>query len=81
MSDEKERKPMLIRSRVTGILYDDNSSSHVYKPLQAYRYLTAGAQLLDILPSHDREGNERLVFIFSKEDAAMLEPLWRARKL
>lgn len=74
-------RQMLIKSKVTGILYDDNETVHIYNVLQAYKYMAAGGKALDILPSHDSEGNERLVFIFSKEDAAMLEPLWRARKL
>lgn len=74
-------KQMLIRSKVTGILYDDNATVHIYNVLQAYKYMAAGGQILDMIPSHDREGNERLVFIFSKQTAEMLEPLWRAHKL
>lgn len=79
--DAMEKNRIIIRSKVTGELYDDAEVVHVWNATQAYKYMTNGAKIIDIFPGHDRDGNERFCFVFTKEHDKMLYPLWQKHKL
>lgn len=78
---EPDRSKMLIHSKVTGKLYDDNKCHHILDVLKAYKFLCSGAQMIDIFPSHGSNGEERLCFVFSDEDYDLLNPLWQQHRL
>lgn len=72
---------MMIHSKITGKLYDDNQAVHIVNVLQIYKFLCNGATLLDLFPSHGADGEERLCFVISKEEFDLLQPLWVKHKL
>lgn len=71
----------MLRSKVTGKLYNDTEVVHIWDVTRAYKYMTNGAEIIDIFPGHDRNGNERFCFVFTKEHDNMLYPLWQKHKL
>lgn len=78
--DEKNKK-MPIHSKVTGILYDDMETVHIWNIQQSYKFLINGAKLIDLFPGHDKDGNERICFVFTRDDFDLLQPLWMAHRL
>lgn len=76
-----DKKKIVIHSKVTNKLYEDNESVHIWNPIQAYKFMTSGAELLDIFPGHDKNGGDRLCFVFTRKDFDILQPLWTAHKL
>lgn len=76
----KDKKEMLIKSKITGILYDDNKVVHVWNVLQSYKFLVNGATLVDLFPGH-MNGEERICFVFYREDFDLLQPLWIDHRL
>lgn len=77
----EEKHRIVLRSKVTGILYDDSEVIHIWDVLKAYKYMSNGAQIVDIFPGHDRNGEERMCFVFTKHDDELLYPLWQKHKL
>lgn len=76
-----EKNKIVLRSKVTGKLYDDAEVIHVWDVNKAYKYMSNGAEIIDIFPGHDRDGKERLCFVFTKADDELLYPLWKNHKL
>lgn len=82
MGTNEEHRPIIMRSKVTGKMYVDNENVvHLWNIQQIYAFLQAGAEIIDIFPGHDRNGEEKLCFVFSKDDFDLLQPLWKAHKL
>lgn len=76
-----EKKDIVIRSKVTGKLYNDSNVHHVWDVMKVYKFISNGAQIIDVFPGHNSEGAERLCFCFSDEDYKLMQPLWMKHKL
>lgn len=67
---------MRINSRITNQSYFGERMVYIGNPVQAARYLKHGAMLYDVF-----ENNDKVVFVFSREETASLFSLWCKHEL
>lgn len=68
---------MQVISRATGKMYQDHAAVYIVNPQQAWAYVNAGAELLDLFPRDDK----RLVFVFDRMATKDLYTKWCDRSL
>lgn len=67
---------MKITSNVTGLTYDGEGMVYIVNPIQSARYLKHNAVLYDIF-----ENQDKVIFVFSRDDTMELYDLWCRREL
>lgn len=60
------------QSTITGQIYDTDRCVYILNTLQVYRYLAHDAKLLDVVLGE----NEKLCFVFNKQDTYELYDAW-----
>ena len=68
---------MKTKSGITGIKYNPEECVYILNPLQVYKYLDNGAELLDVICGNEK----KLVFVFNREDTCALYDKWCKREL
>lgn len=63
---------MLVRSKLTNELYDDDKVVYFRNPAQSARYCYNGCPLIDLIPTE----HDRFIFVFNRADHEEYKHLW-----
>lgn len=64
-------------SKITGKTYDTDDVLYIVNPLQTYKYIKHGAELLDI----ELGSNDKLLYVFNRANTKELYDAWCLHEL
>ena len=64
-------------STITGKYYDEGKAVPFSNVKQAYAYMKHGVVPIDVFAGNDKAGNDRIIFVFSREDHDEWKYKWR----